>query len=68
MLATATVAVSGAEDDAEGCKDSPLITRMPGSTLSYCEHKEFDQLEVVVKGKDSDREDKKLEGEIWASQ
>ena len=53
-----------ADEDAEGCKDSPLITRMPGSTLSYCEHKDFDGLDVAAPGPDKSRVDKHIEGEI----
>lgn len=51
-------------DDAENCKDSPLITRMPGSEIHSCDHKEFDQLVVHVK-KDADGNvtDQTLEGE-----
>src|SRR5258708_13166899 len=52
-----------ADEDAEGCKDSPLITRMPGSTLSYCEHKDFDGLDVAAPGPDKSRVDKHNEGE-----
>jgi OOP family OmpA-OmpF porin len=50
--------------DAEGCKDSPLITRMPGSTINSCENKEFQQAEMPV-GKDADGNviDKTFEGE-----
>lgn len=29
--------------DAEGCKDSPLITRLPGSHINSCNHKEYEQ-------------------------
>lgn len=36
-------------EDAEGCKDSPLITRMPGSELHSCDYKEFDQLVIHTK-------------------
>ena len=43
-----------ADDDAEGCKDSPLITRMPGSTIHSCEKKEFDQKDIIVGQKDGD--------------
>lgn len=54
-------------DDAEGCKDSPLITRMPGSTLVGCEHKEFDQLKVPLgQNKDGEDVEKTLEGEVSA--
>lgn len=65
VLAAATTGIARADDDAEGCKDSPLITRMPGSTLSYCERKEFDQQDVAMKTPNGGREDKKLEGEIF---
>jgi OmpA-OmpF porin, OOP family len=39
--------------DAEGCKDSPLISRMPGSTINSCESKEFEHAAMPV-GKDAD--------------
>ncbi|HEX7421845.1 MAG TPA: OmpA family protein [Thermoanaerobaculia bacterium] len=32
-----------AQEDAEGCKDSTVITRMAGSKINSCENKEFDQ-------------------------
>src|SRR5690242_16669018 len=32
--------------DAEGCKDSPLITRMPGSIIHTCENKEYEQADL----------------------
>jgi outer membrane protein OmpA-like peptidoglycan-associated protein len=41
------------ETDAEGCKDSPLITRFPGGAIHSCDNKEFDQLELPI-GKDKD--------------
>jgi len=46
-------------DDAEGCKDSPLITRFPGSEIHSCENKEFDQAEMPLKGDET----KTVEGE-----
>lgn len=54
--------------DAEGCKDSPLITRMPGSTINSCENKEFEQVKMPA-GKDSDGNvtEKELEGEYHTS-
>jgi OmpA-OmpF porin, OOP family len=48
--------------DAEGCKDSPLITRLPGSTISSCEHQEFGQATMPV-GKPGDPTDKTVEGD-----
>ena len=51
-------------DDYEGCKDSPLITRFPGSSIHGCENKEFDQVELAVsKDKDGEPVMKTLEGE-----
>jgi len=52
--------------DAEGCKDSPLIQRMPGSHINSCEHKEFDSTKMPVgKNADGDVTEKALEGETW---
>ena len=51
--------------DAEGCKDSPLIVRMPGSVIQTCENKEFEQFTFQVsKDKDGNIIEKKLEGEF----
>jgi OmpA-OmpF porin, OOP family len=47
------------ETDAEGCKDSPMITRLPGSVIHSCENKEFDQAEMPLK----DNKTQKVEGE-----
>lgn len=49
----AMVAQDEPRQDAEGCKDSPLISRMPGSTINSCDNKEFQQAEMPV-GKDKD--------------
>ena len=38
-----------AQQDSEGCKDSPLITRFPGSEIRTCEDKEFNSVEMPVK-------------------
>lgn len=57
--------IAHAEDDTEGCKDSETITRMSGSWIAGCDHKEFDQMAVAAKGPDGGRVDKQLEGEIW---
>jgi OmpA-OmpF porin, OOP family len=63
-IPVALFAQDDAPQDAEGCKDSPIITRMPGSTIHSCENKEFEQVKVPV-GKDSDGNvtEKTLEGE-----
>lgn len=60
--------ILGAQDDApqdaENCKDSPLIIRMPGSTIQSCDNKEFEQVKMPI-GKDVDGNvaEKTLEGE-----
>ena len=41
------------DEDAEGCKDSPLITRYPAGRINSCENKEFEQAEMPV-SKDAD--------------
>ena len=46
--------------DADGCKDSAIITRMPGSTIHSCENKEFDQAKMPI---DTDGNEKTVEGE-----
>ena len=43
LVALPLLALSAfANDDAEGCKDSPLVMRMPGFFISGCETKEFE--------------------------
>ena len=39
--------------DAEGCKDSPLVTRFPGSTIHSCERKEYEEADLPM-GSDKD--------------
>jgi outer membrane protein OmpA-like peptidoglycan-associated protein len=53
-----------AQEDAEGCKDSPLITRMPGSSIHSCDKKEFDQFDIVVGTSDSGDQSKHVEGPL----
>ena len=60
MLALSPLALCA--QDAEGCKDSPLITRMPGSTIGNCDHQEFGQATMSV-GKTGDPTDKTVEGD-----
>ena len=53
-----------AQDDAEGCKDSAVITRMAGSVIHSCENKEYDQFKFPL-GTDSEgtAKEKVVEGE-----
>jgi len=60
LCATAAVCQDEPPQDAEGCKDSPIITRMPGSTIHSCENKEFDQSQMPI---DKDGSQKTIEGE-----
>ncbi len=55
------------DDDAEGCKDSALITRMPGSTIHSCDKKEFDQRDIIVANKGGEDQTRHVEGpvEYW---
>jgi len=68
VLLPLTLASAFAQNqDAEGCKDSPLVQRMPGSTIASCEHKEFDSVEMPVgKNADGDAVTKNIEGEKWS--
>ena len=36
--------------DAEGCHDPAVLTRMPGCTIFECESKEFDAAELLALG------------------
>jgi outer membrane protein OmpA-like peptidoglycan-associated protein len=37
-----------AQDDAEGCKDSPLLTRLSGCVIAYCSKSDFDAAELQI--------------------
>jgi OmpA-OmpF porin, OOP family len=53
-----------AGDDAEGCKDSPLVTRFPGGHINSCENKEYQQADFPLgSDKDGNELNKHLEGE-----
>ena len=51
--------------DAEGCKDSALITRFPGSIISSCDNKEYERADFPL----ADDKVKHVEGEYhsWDS-
>jgi outer membrane protein OmpA-like peptidoglycan-associated protein len=55
---------ASAQEDAVGCKDHPMFTRMPNFYLSDCKVKDFDQAEFV----DEKGNDIKVEGKLhWAA-
>src|SRR5439155_26292414 len=50
--------------DAEGCADSPQITRFPGSIIHSCENKEYEQSDFPLgNDKDGNALVKHVEGE-----
>jgi outer membrane protein OmpA-like peptidoglycan-associated protein len=66
IMALTLLPAYGQEQDAEGCKDSTLIQRIPGSSIHSCEHAEFDSVQMPV-GKNANGEPvlKDIEGEKW---
>lgn len=69
LLVVALAAPAGAQEpgepDAEGCKDSTLLSRMPGCTIIECEAKEFDAAELWAAAyRDDNGHMKRLEGRI----
>jgi OOP family OmpA-OmpF porin len=55
-----------APQDAEGCKDSPLVARFPGSHINSCEHKEFQAADIPVKrDADGNPVTKSIEGDYY---
>jgi OmpA-OmpF porin, OOP family len=62
-------AMSWAQDtpqDAEGCTDSPLVARFPGSHINSCEHKEFEAADMPVgTDRDGGQVRKSIEGEYF---
>ena len=67
MIAIGTPALraqdADAPVDADGCKDSTLVTRMPGSTIHSCENKEYEQADLVIGKNDNGEQTKHIEGE-----
>ena len=65
VLALSAGSLRAQDQDAEGCKDSSIITRMPGSTIHSCENKEFDQAKMPLgTDKDGNAKEKTVEGEM----
>ncbi|HET6142083.1 MAG TPA: OmpA family protein [Candidatus Acidoferrales bacterium] len=63
FLYTPSAHAQETQPDAEGCKDSPLITRMPGSFIATCTEKEYDQFAMTVGRNDDGDINKNVEGE-----
>jgi OmpA-OmpF porin, OOP family len=63
LLASANTLRAQDEDkpqDAEGCKDSPLLSRFPGSIIHSCDNKEYEQADFPM----GDKDPKHVEGEF----
>jgi outer membrane protein OmpA-like peptidoglycan-associated protein len=61
----ANVYAQDAPQDAEGCKDSPLVARFPGSHINSCENKEFEQADFPLgTDKDGNARTRHVEGEF----
>ena len=66
LAAACCLAQDAARADAEGCTDSPLVARFPGSHIADCDHKEFESKDLpVARDKDENEVDKAIEGEYF---
>jgi outer membrane protein OmpA-like peptidoglycan-associated protein len=54
LVATPVFAQSPDDPDAEGCKDSKLLTRMSGCRIDECSARDFDSAKVQVKAGEMD--------------
>ena len=58
-------AVFAQDPDAEGCKDSPLMSRLSGSRIDSCDNKEFDQATLnMPPNAERTPQEKTVEGEV----
>lgn len=46
IASPATLSAQNSTEDAQGCKDSKLLTRLPGCFIQTCESKDFDQAAI----------------------
>jgi outer membrane protein OmpA-like peptidoglycan-associated protein len=60
LLSLASAPSVFAQEDAEGCKDHPLFTRMPNTLITGCEDQEFSVYEFAT-----EPESRKVEGHYW---
>lgn len=66
LLALSCVHSAFAQEDAEGCKDHPMFSRMPNFYLSECEVKEFDRVDFVnEKGEGIEVEGRVHRADYW---
>ena len=66
LLALPVWAQDEPRKDAEGCTDSPYVTRFPGSIINSCDHNQFDSFSMPVgKSADGNEIEKPIEGEVF---
>jgi OOP family OmpA-OmpF porin len=61
VVSVLTLNISFAEQDAQGCRDHPLLTRMPNFYIQDCETRDFDRMDFV----NSQGEDITVEGKYY---
>ncbi len=65
LLFLMAINLYGAQTDNPKCKDHPMFTRMPGSWIYNCDHKQFDGRDFkIVRGKNN-FETIHVEGQLW---
>lgn len=63
IICVASPAVLAGQDDEEGCKDSPLLTRPAGCHITSCTKSDFDAAELVMTTSGDNRK-KHVEGKL----
>lgn len=66
FLFTFSSVVFGQEGDAEGCKDHPLFSRVPGYKIGNCEYKEFEMFKFPLESSNEpERKEETVEGKYY---
>jgi OOP family OmpA-OmpF porin len=67
LLVLMAIPAVAQRQDAEDCKDSPLLSRMNGCTIDGCDHKDFNEGKVITGVNEGANVTKTLEGavDVW---
>ena len=65
LLFSSALLAQDPPQDAENCKDSPLVSRFAGGHINGCDHKEYEEITARIGTKDGETVEKKLGGEYW---